>query len=214
MRMKSPGLCLEQSRKLVTFSLLPFFLLYLHFICLSAACPSSVVLWGAGRIFSSLTNVVQIACRMTMGEHLDLGHSLFVVAALFEPILLSFFHSSPLLCFSDSVKWKNSCLTCFQPCRCGLDPQDRVSCRGHLQQDVGFIITAVNNACLISRTLAAVKPFSYLKEVFLQEIFFCLFVVFKHIHFLRAKQYNNVLGWGGECQGRVQLEVTQHAVVQ
>lgn len=39
-----------------------------------------------------------------MGEHLNLGHTLFVVAASPQPILLSFFHFSPLLCFSDSVK--------------------------------------------------------------------------------------------------------------
>lgn len=106
-----------------------FFSLTLHFICLPAARPSSVVLWGAGGVFSSLTNVVQIACRMMMGEHLDLGHTVFVVAASPQPILLYFFYSSPLLCFSDSVKWKNSCLTSFQPGCCGLDPQDRVMSR-------------------------------------------------------------------------------------
>lgn len=68
-----------------------FLLLYLHFMCLPAAHTSSGVLWGTGGVFSSLTNMVEIACRLTMGVHLDLGHTLFVVVPL-PP--LSFF---PLL---------------------------------------------------------------------------------------------------------------------
>lgn len=156
------------------------FLLYLHFICLAAARPSPVVLWGAGGVLSSLTHVGQIACRRTMGEHLDLGHALFVVAALLSPFY-SFFHFSLLLCFSNSVKKKSSCLTSFQA---GSSP----SCLGHLQQDVGSVVIAVDNACLISRPLAVIKRFSYHKEVFLQEILCSLFVVSKHINFRQRKQ--------------------------
>ncbi|KAF3694069.1 hypothetical protein EXN66_Car009745 [Channa argus] len=115
METKRLGLCLDQIRKVVTFSLYLFFYFFnLHFICPPAAHPSSGVLWGTGGVFSSWTNVVQIACRMMMGEHLDLGHILFVVAALPQPVPLSCFHSSLLLCFSASVKLKNSCPTSFQ----------------------------------------------------------------------------------------------------
>lgn len=188
-------------QKSSTFLSVSFFLLYLHFICLPAARPSSAVLWRAGGGFSSLTNVVQIACRMMMGEHLDLGHNLFVVAASLQTILLSVFHSSPsLLCFSGSVKWKSSCLTSFQPWCCGLDPQDGAprpsptGCRPrrHCGQQRTHLPAA---RCCIKR-------FSYQKEVFLQEIYL-LFVVFKHINFLPCKQYNNILGWGRECASAV-----------
>lgn len=86
---KSLGLCLEQ--KSCNFQCF-YFLLDLNVIWLPAARPSSVVLWGMGGAFSSLTNVVEIACRMTMGEHLNLGHILFVVAAFLQLIPLSFFH--------------------------------------------------------------------------------------------------------------------------
>lgn len=75
---------------------------------------------------------------------------------------------------------------------------DRASCWDHLQQDVGLVVTAVNNTCLTCPALTAIMRFSYHKEVFLQEMFSCLFVVFKHIHFLQCKQYSNILGWGGE----------------
>ena len=101
---KGLGLCLEQKRKVVAPCLFPFVLLYLHFICLPVARPSSELLWGAEGVFSSLTNMVQIAGRMTMGEHLDLRHTLFVAVALAQPIQLSFFLCSPQLCLRASVK--------------------------------------------------------------------------------------------------------------
>lgn len=144
MQIKSLGLCFRQKKSCYSLPV-SFLLLYLHFMCLPAAHTSSGVLWGTGGVFSSLTNMVEIACRLTMGVHLDLGHTLFVVAPL-PP----FFHSSLVLCFSNSVKWKSSCLTSFHTgCR-GLDPQDRTSHEGHLQQDVGLVIAVVNNSCLIS----------------------------------------------------------------
>ena len=103
-----------------------FLLLYLCFICLPAARPSSVPWVG---VFSSLTNVVQIACGKWMGEHLDLGHTLFVVVALPQPFPLPFLSS--LFCFSGSVKCKKSFLTSFQPGCWGLDPRGGASCLWH-----------------------------------------------------------------------------------
>lgn len=90
MQIKSLGLCFRQKKSCYSLPV-SFLLLYLHFMCLPAARTSSGVLWGTGGVFSSLTNMVEIACRLTMGVHLDLGHTLFVVAPL-PP--LSFF---PLL---------------------------------------------------------------------------------------------------------------------
>lgn len=89
-------------------------LIYLLFIFCPAARPSSVVLWRAGGVFSSLTNVLEIARRMSMGEHLNLGHTL----------LLQFFckgFDSPFFTFFSAVlpDWfsriKEELLTCFQP---------------------------------------------------------------------------------------------------
>lgn len=181
-------------QKSSTFLSVSFFLLYLHIICLPAARPSSVVLWRAGGGFSSLTNVVQIACRMMMGEHLDLGHTLFVVAASLQTILLSVFHSSPsLLCFSGSVKRKSSCLTSFQPGCCGLDPQDRAprpsptGCRPRRhcgQQHTHLPAARCYQALLLSKG-----------SISAGDIFVCLLFLNTFISF-RAK--NTTTSWDGE----------------
>lgn len=179
-----------------------FFLISLHFICFPAARPSSVVLWRAEGVFSSLTNVVQIACSMTMGELLNLGHTLFVVAVLLQPILLSFFSlSSPLPCFSDSVKWKNSCLTSFQSgCCVWTEPHvETISNR----MSVSSSLRSTTLASHAWRSLQSSVSLIIRKYFYRRCFLVCLFVVFKDIHFLQCKQYSNILGWGGESAGVV-----------
>lgn len=173
-----------------------FFQLYLGFICLPGARPSSAVLWGAGWEFSSLTNVVQIACRATVGEHLHLGPTLFVVAALLWADPAPLF--PPCRCSASTIlSWRNrsSCLTSFQLRYSGRSGGGSTS----------FAVTRRNQA-LIKRK------------------FFCTTYIFVCLLFgsiftsSGLEQHNNILGWeergGGGRQGCVQLEVTQHAVVQ
>lgn len=87
-------------------------LIYLLFIFCPAARPSSVVLWRAGGVFSSLTNVLEIARRMSMGEHLILGHTLLL------QFYCKWFYSSFFTLFSAVLPdWfsqiKEELLTCF-----------------------------------------------------------------------------------------------------
>lgn len=99
-------------------------LIYLHFICRPAARSSSVVLWRAGGVFSSLTNVLQIARRMSMGEHLNLGHTLLL------QFYSEWFHS-PVFSFFSAVlpDWfgqiKEELADLFSAWRLCLDPQER-----------------------------------------------------------------------------------------
>ena len=94
-----------------------FALIYLLFIFCPAARPSSAVLWRAGGGFSSLTNVLEIARRMSMGEHLNLGHTwlwfFFPFFTFFSAVLPDWF-----------IQMKEELLTCFQPGFC-LGPQAR-----------------------------------------------------------------------------------------
>lgn len=95
--------------------LLAFFspLIYLPFIFCPAARPSSVVLWRAGGVFSSLTNVLEIARRMSMREHFNLGHTLllqFYCKWFYSPFF-TFFSAVPPDWFSQI---KEEPVTCFQ----------------------------------------------------------------------------------------------------
>lgn len=147
MQIKSRGLCFRPKNKSCYSLPVSFLLLYLHFMCLPAAHTSSGVLWGTGGVFSSLTNMVEIACRLTMGVHLDLGHTLFVVAPL-PP--LSFF---PLLAgallqqFSQMKEQLPDLLSYWLPWSrsSGQNVTRRPSPAG-----CGLVIAAVNNSCLIS----------------------------------------------------------------
>lgn len=187
------------------FSSLPAF----HLPPCCSSIFSSLVKWGGG--FSSLTNVVQIACRITMGEHLDLGHTLFVVAALPQSILVFFFHLTAALLqrFSQMKEQLPDPLFCLVSAVCILK-----TVWAYLQQDVVPVITVVNT-CLISRLLAVIMHFSYHQEVFLQEIFLMFVCIFKTYLFppVQTIRQRPLMG-RGVCHYCVQLEVTQHAVVQ
>lgn len=173
-------------------------LIYLHFIRLPAARPSSVVLWRAGGALSSLTNAVQIACRMTVGELLNLGHTSCFCCSFF--LYPPFLHPpSPLLCLSGSVKWKNSCLTSFlarSPCL------ERAWCWGHPRQDAGSSRpSGQQHSPYLAGAGRNHVASPNMKEVFLQEMFACLFVFnfkLKHLHFLRREQCSDILTRRGE----------------
>lgn len=173
-----------------------FPLIYLHFICRPTARSSSAALWRAGGVFSSLTNVLQIARRMSMGEHLNLGHTLPLQSYckwFYSPFFT--FFSAVLPDWFGQIKKKKEPLTCFQ----------RGFCFWILRIEHGGRQRLRFYPSTFYPSSSYEKGWISTRDHFL----FC------HSSLFFFVTCANTHHWmGGGCHCCAQLEVTQHAVVQ
>lgn len=161
----------------------PFFPLWFTFI-LSAFVLLVHLQWSCSEHgeSSGLSNVVQIARRMSMGRTLSYPVCFCSFASTDSTLHLKL--SSVLFCFTDSVKWMNSCWPVFSLFSM-LDSKDRPWLPGHIQQDVDLFTTAFT-------LLAAVNRLSK-GSIFPWDIF--LFVCCFQNIFLPVQTYRNILRW-------------------